>query len=47
MCGYGMGMFPPGSQHRELRRRFDRILCDAHRVAVQAIREAAPGCQWG
>lgn len=42
VAGYLAGMFPPGVSDVETRRRANRIFVDAHRGAVDAIREAAP-----
>ena len=40
--GHLIGVFPPGARDRDLRRKVNGILCDAHRKAVEAIRRAAP-----
>jgi beta-glucosidase len=41
--GYQAGMFPPGKRDKELARRVSDHMIQAHRRAVGAIREAAPG----
>jgi beta-glucosidase len=45
--GWHAGMFPPGKQDVELSRSVARHLGDAHRLAVEAIRSAAPGVPVG
>ncbi len=45
--GHLAGVFPPGLRDVALRRRTNQILCDAHRRAVEAIRESAPGVPVG
>ena len=45
--GWHAGMFPPGKQDVDLARSVGVHLCDAHRLAVEAIRTAAPGVPVG
>jgi beta-glucosidase len=45
--GWHMGMFPPGKRDVALSRAVAARLGDAHRVAVDAIRAAAPGVPVG
>jgi beta-glucosidase len=45
--GWHMGMFPPGKRDVTLSRAVSARLGDAHRVAVDAIRAAAPGLPVG
>jgi beta-glucosidase len=45
--GWHAGMFPPGKQDVELSRRVAARFVDAHRVAVDAVRTAAPGVPVG
>ncbi len=45
--GWHAGMFPPGKQDLELSRRVAARLATAHRVAVDAVRAAAPGVPVG
>jgi beta-glucosidase len=45
--GWLAGAFPPGKRDAELRRRVTGVFVDAHRRAVDAIREAAPGVPVG
>jgi beta-glucosidase len=45
--GWHAGMFPPGTQDLELSRQVAAHFADAHRVAVDAIRTAAPGVPVG
>jgi beta-glucosidase len=45
--GWHMGMFPPGKSDVAVSRAVAARLCDAHRVAVEAIRAAAPGVPVG
>jgi beta-glucosidase len=45
--GWHAGMFPPGKHDIELSRRVSARLVDAHRVAVDAVRAAAPGVPVG
>jgi beta-glucosidase len=45
--GWHAGMFPPGKTDIELARRVGGHLAEAHRVAVEAIRGAAPGVPVG
>jgi beta-glucosidase len=45
--GWHAGMFPPGKQDVDLSRSVAAHLCDAHRVAAEAIRGAAPGVPVG
>jgi beta-glucosidase len=45
--GHLAGLFPPGRQDVELRRRVNDVFCDAHRKAVDAIRSGAPGVPVG
>ena len=45
--GWHMGMFPPGKSDVALSRAVAARLGDAHRVAVEAIRAAAPGVPVG
>jgi beta-glucosidase len=45
--GWLAGAFPPGKSDRELRRRVNGVMVDAHRRAVEAIRRAAPGVPVG
>ena len=45
--GWHAGMFPPGKQDVDLARSVAVHLCDAHRLAVEAIRTAAPGVPVG
>lgn len=45
--GWHAGMFPPGKSDVELSRAVAARLCRAHRVAVDAIRGAAPGIPVG
>ncbi|CAN5534114.1 family 1 glycosylhydrolase [soil metagenome] len=47
MVGWLAGRFPPGKTDVEARRRVNRVLIDAHRRAVEAIRAAAPGVAVG
>jgi beta-glucosidase len=45
--GWHAGMFPPGKQDVALARSVAAHLCDAHRLAVEVIRTAAPGVPVG
>jgi len=45
--GHRFGVFPPGLVDRDLRRKVNGVFVDAHRKAVDAIREAAPGVPVG
>jgi len=45
--GWHAGMFPPGKQDVDLARSVAVHLCDAHRLAVEVIRAAAPGVPVG
>ena len=45
--GWLVGVFPPGKNDRELRRKVNGTFVDAHRKAVEAIRAAAPGVPVG
>jgi beta-glucosidase len=45
--GWHAGMFPPGKQDVDLARSVAVHLCDAHRLAVEVIRSAAPGVPVG
>jgi len=45
--GWHAGMFPPGKQDVDLARMVAVHLCDAHRLAVEVIRNAAPGVPVG
>ena len=45
--GWAMGMFPPGSTEMAKVPAINRILVDAHRKAVDAIRAGAPGVPVG
>ena len=45
--GWLLGFFPPGKTDRDLRRRVNDVLVDAHRKAVDAIRAGAPGVPVG
>ncbi len=45
--GWHAGMFPPGKRDVGLSRRVGAHLADAHRLAVEAIRSAAPGVPVG
>jgi beta-glucosidase len=45
--GWHAGMFPPGAQDVALSRQVTARFADAHRVAVDAIRAAAPGVPVG
>jgi beta-glucosidase len=45
--GWHAGMFPPGKQDVDLARSVAVHLCDAHRLAVEVIRSAAPGVPIG
>jgi beta-glucosidase len=45
--GWHAGMFPPGKRDVELSFQVGRHLADGHRVAVEAIRRAAPGVPVG
>ena len=45
--GWHAGMFPPGKTDNELSRAVGGHLIDAHRLAVEAIRAAAPGVPVG
>jgi len=45
--GWLMGVFPPGKHDAEVRRHVNGVFVDAHRQAVAAIREAAPGVPVG
>jgi len=45
--GWHAGMFPPGKTDIELSRAVGGHLIDAHRLAVEAIRAAAPGVPVG
>jgi beta-glucosidase len=47
-CGWLLGVFPPGlTGDREGRRRANAVLAEGHRLAVEAIRSAAPGVPVG
>jgi beta-glucosidase len=47
-CGWLLGFFPPGrTGDKEGRRRANGVLAEAHRLAVDAIRGAAPGVPVG
>jgi beta-glucosidase len=43
--GWHAGMFPPGKTDKDLSYRVGANLVAGHRAAVEAIREAAPGCR--
>jgi beta-glucosidase len=45
--GWHAGMFPPGKRDAELSHRVGQHLADGHRIAVEAIRSAAPGIPVG
>ncbi|HEX2564937.1 MAG TPA: glycoside hydrolase family 1 protein [Acidimicrobiales bacterium] len=45
--GWLLGFFPPGKTDRDLRLRVNDVFVDAHRKAVDAIRDAAPGVPVG
>ena len=45
--GWLLGMFPPGKSDHDLRLRVNDVFVDAHRKAVDAIRDAAPGVPVG
>jgi beta-glucosidase len=45
--GWHAGMFPPGKQDVDLARSVAAHMCDAHRLAVEVIRTAAPGVPVG
>ncbi len=45
--GWHAGMFPPGKREVELSRRVAAHFVDAHRLAVESIRSAAPGVPVG
>jgi beta-glucosidase len=45
--GYLEGNFPPGHTDREDRRTANRLQCEAHRLAVDAIRQAMSGVPVG
>ena len=45
--GWHAGMFPPGKRDVELSRRVAAHFVDAHRLAVESIRSAAPGVPVG
>ena len=45
--GYLYALFPPGKRDPDLRRRANDVLIDAHRKAVAAIHDAAPGVPVG
>jgi beta-glucosidase len=45
--GYLTGLFPPGVRDPEAREGANRVLIEAHRRAVEAVRAAAPGCRVG
>ena len=45
--GWHAGLFPPGKQNEQLSRSVAMRLVEAHRVAVDAIRSAAPGVPVG
>jgi beta-glucosidase len=45
--GHLAGVFPPGKRNVELRRSVNGVFVDAHRKAVAAIRNAAPGVPVG
>jgi beta-glucosidase len=45
--GHLAGLFPPGAQDRDLRRRVNEIFVQAHRQAVDAIRANAAGVPVG
>src|SRR6202044_283172 len=45
--GWHAGMFPPGKTDVELSRRVAANFVQAHRLAVEAIRSAAPGVPVG
>jgi beta-glucosidase len=48
LCGWQLGVFPPGrAGEREVRRTVDENFVRAHRLAVEAIRTAAPGVPVG
>ncbi|MDP1819663.1 MAG: hypothetical protein Q8K58_07175 [Acidimicrobiales bacterium] len=45
--GWLIGVFPAGKQDRDLRRKVNEVMIDAHRKGVEAIRAAAPGVPVG
>jgi beta-glucosidase len=45
--GYVLGMFPPGHTDIAEHERVNEVLCHAHRLAVDAIRDGAPGVPVG
>jgi len=45
--GWLLGFFPPGRTDHDLRLRVNDVFVDAHRKAVDAIREGAPGVPVG
>jgi beta-glucosidase len=47
VMGQLLGLFPPGHTELDEFRRTSEVFCRAHRVAVDAIREAAPGVPVG
>jgi beta-glucosidase len=47
LCGWLAGVFPPGKQDVDLRRRVNETFVQAHRMAVDAVRAAAPGVPVG
>ncbi|HLM63149.1 MAG TPA: family 1 glycosylhydrolase [Acidimicrobiales bacterium] len=47
MIGWMLGRFPPGKRDREARHRVNALFVEAHRLAVDAIRAAAPGVPVG
>jgi beta-glucosidase len=42
LLGYEEGIFPPGKRDRQARLRVTETFIDAHRRAIQAVRDAAP-----
>ena len=45
--GYLTGLFPPGVRDPETRERANEVFIEAHRRAVEAVREVAPRCKVG
>ena len=42
LLGYELGLFPPGKRDRDARLRATEVLIDAHRQAVDTVRERGP-----
>jgi beta-glucosidase len=45
--GYLLGIFPPGQQDGAARHKANDLFCQAHRLAVDAVRASAPGVPVG